>query len=131
MWDILSSHVLTSHYREPPYFTFTFKPERRHPFAETIRKAHAPFIHPITAPYFVTYEGSNFTLKGDPVWTKPLGKDLCVVDIDGRPFSNKHEVFNEHRLNWGSFDKFSVGVLNHYLYGKESFFKTPWNLLNH
>ncbi|EED15451.1 conserved hypothetical protein [Talaromyces stipitatus ATCC 10500] len=77
---------------------------------------NAPFIHPITAPYFSTYEGYNFTLKNDPIWTKPLGKDLCVVDIDNRPFSKKHELFNEQPLNWDSFDKFSAGLLNHYLY---------------
>lgn len=78
---------------------------------------NAPFIHPITAPYFVTYEGYNFTLKNDPIWKTSLGKDLCVVDIDNRSFSKRHELFNEQPLNWGSFDKFSVGLLNHYLYG--------------
>jgi hypothetical protein len=93
-------------------------PEKSHPIAEAMRKTNALPIHPITAPYFVTYEGYNFTLKSDPIWTSPLGKDLCVVDIDNRPFSNKYELFDENSLNWGSFDKFSVGLLNHYLYGK-------------
>lgn len=82
---------------------------------------NAPFIHPITAPYFVTYEGYNFTMKGAPIWTHPLGNDLCIVDIDNRPFSNKNELFDGHHLlNWDSVDKFSVGLLNHYLYGNRS-----------
>jgi hypothetical protein len=91
---------------------------RNQAFAEAIRTINTPFIHPITAPYFVSYEGLNFTMKNPPIWTKPFGKDMCILDVDTRPYSNKNELFDEqHPLHWDSFDNFSASFLNHYLYG--------------
>jgi hypothetical protein len=93
-------------------------PGENHPFAEAIRTISAPFILPITAPYFATYEGFNFTLTQDAIWTKPLGKDMCILDVDNRPFSDKNQLFDEkNAFRWGSLDNFSAAFLNHYLYG--------------
>jgi hypothetical protein len=87
-------------------------------FAEAIRTINAPFIYPISAPYYVSQAGVNFTMKGPPIWTEPLGNDLCILDIDNRPFSKENELFNDdHPLRWDSFDKFSAALLNHHLYG--------------
>jgi hypothetical protein len=90
----------------------------KNPLAQAIRTICAPFIYPIDAPHFITYEGRNFTMKNPPVWTEPFGKDMCILDVDNRPYSNEHELFDDqHPFHWGSLDTFSSSLLNHYLYG--------------
>ena len=78
-----------------------------------------PLITPILADSFIDYSGS-VQRRGDvePHWRGTLGKKLCIVDIDTRPLSKKHQILNSGNVAWNKLDMTSLGMLNHYLYGK-------------
>jgi hypothetical protein len=61
-------------------------------------------------------DGEEYFLPGEPIWTNPLGKELCIVDIDTRPLNETNQVMNDE-FNWQTIEGVSVGMLNHYLYG--------------
>lgn len=59
-------------------------------------------------------------LPGKARWTKPLGENLCIIDLDNRPFRKDNEIFGSHPMSWDgprSVHGLSLGVLNHWLYG--------------
>jgi hypothetical protein len=72
----------------------------------------------LTAPQFQDEEGTIFDLPAaNPIhWPKPLGKRLCILDIDNRPFNKTNEAWNEQPLHWRTTRAWSTGILNHYLY---------------
>jgi hypothetical protein len=61
-------------------------------------------------------DGDEYFLPGEPIWSNPLGKDLCIVDVDTRPLNETNQLMNEE-FNWQTIEGVSVGMLNHYLYG--------------
>ncbi|KAK5168495.1 hypothetical protein LTR04_006622 [Oleoguttula sp. CCFEE 6159] len=73
-------------------------------------------------------DGTEYTLPGEPIWHKPFGKEICIVDVDTRIPTGINQVFNKSRLDWEKLgdEKFmdaglgrvSAGVLNHYLYAQ-------------
>jgi hypothetical protein len=86
-------------------------------FEEAIKALYAPLLAPITASVFVDpADGDAYYLPGEPIWSNPLGKDLCIVDIDTRPLNETHQLLNED-FNWQTAEGVSVGMLNHYIYG--------------
>ena len=59
-------------------------------------------------------------LPRKPWWKKPLGENLCIIDLDNRPFRKDNEIFGSHPMSWKdsrSVHGLSLGVLNHWLYG--------------
>lgn len=51
---------------------------------------------------------------------KPLGENLCIIDLDNRPFDAPGGIFGPELMSWDDADKvhgLSTGVLNHWLYG--------------
>lgn len=63
------------------------------------------------------------TIGPNPIWTKPLGKRLCIIDIDTRPMDGENEIFdpnvpisNASPFNWPDFGNTPAGMMGHYLY---------------
>ncbi|KAL2357383.1 hypothetical protein BJ546DRAFT_308158 [Cryomyces antarcticus] len=94
---------------------------------DSIRELYAPLRLPIDATSYTVLDGTEYTLPGEPIWHKPFGKEICIVDVDTRIPTGINQVFNKSRLDWEKLgdEKFmdaglgrvSAGVLNHYLYG--------------
>ncbi|ROT42489.1 hypothetical protein SODALDRAFT_336204 [Sodiomyces alkalinus F11] len=54
-------------------------------------------------------------------WTKPLGKNLCIFDLDSRPFDEPGQIFGRKVLTWEKPEEIhglSLGVLQHWLFAK-------------
>jgi hypothetical protein len=59
-------------------------------------------------------------LPGDAKWTSMVGEELCIIDLDNRPFNEPGQIFSEGLMSWDRADEahgLSLGVLNHWLYG--------------
>jgi hypothetical protein len=85
-------------------------------------------------PVFKPYNGFEYHLhdKTGPHFKKPLGKDMCIISIDSRPwdkegyaFSDKPMEFDGRQPTHGQ----SLGVLQHWLYGKSH--RGPGDVLQH
>ncbi|KIM94355.1 hypothetical protein OIDMADRAFT_106766 [Oidiodendron maius Zn] len=61
-------------------------------------------------------DGVKFEIPQDPVWTKPLGKRLCIVDIDTRPLNGTNDILNTEDFDWPQYHPTSAGMMGHYLY---------------
>jgi hypothetical protein len=87
-------------------------------YEDAIRALYAPLLASIDAPTFVDpTDGQEYHLPdGDVIWHNPLGKELCIVDVDTRPLNETNQIMNEE-FNWQRVEGVSVGMLNHYLYG--------------
>ena len=72
----------------------------------------------ITAPRWTDSDGVVFELPNRIVWRKPLGKRLCIIDIDTRPLNDTNEILNDGPLDWGKYGLTSAGMMGHYLYGE-------------
>jgi hypothetical protein len=73
-------------------------------------------IIPVDAPFYTAPNGTRYSLTSDPVFTKSLGKKLCIVDIDTRPFNGSDELMDPKKLDWSKFAHQGVGMMNHYAY---------------
>lgn len=109
----------STHYRydditvSPPAKTITLE--------DIVHALWKPLVTSITAESFVDHNGVVQTLgKVEQHWTAPLGNKLCIVDIDTRPLSNEHQIFNPENVAWKDLDMVGSGMLNHYLYGTSS-----------
>jgi hypothetical protein len=85
-------------------------------YEDAIRALYAPLLHPITADYFVDPTDGGVYGTNQTIWTNPLGKNLCIVDVDTRPLNETNELMSEE-FNWQTIEGVSTGMLNHYLYG--------------
>lgn len=59
-------------------------------------------------------------LPGEAKWTDLVGEDLCIIDLDNRPFDEPGQIFSPNLMSWDRADEthgLSLGVLNHWLYG--------------
>lgn len=107
----------------PTHFSYddmTFSPPARPVTLEDIvQSLWKPLVTPITDESFVDHNGAVQTLgdKAEQHWKQPLGKKLCIVDIDTRPLSGDHQIFNPGNVAWKDLDTLGSGMLNHYLYG--------------
>lgn len=62
----------------------------------------------------------KFPEDGTPKWHEPLGKDICIFDLDDRGYDENGQVFGSEILSWDNSDHLhglSLGVLQHWLYG--------------
>lgn len=100
-----NSHSSTSHHNIPTN--------------DLIRALWAPIVHPISNPvYFDRHNGLEHNYDWPPSYgTKPLGKKLCIVDVDTRPLNATTEIFNPS-FSWDKLGGHSSGILNHYLYAQ-------------
>jgi len=69
---------------------------------------------------YAPFGGLDWKLPDTALWNEALGEDLCIVDIDNRPFDGPDEIFGKNPMSWkhpGSVHGLSLGFLNHYIYG--------------
>ncbi|KYK58513.1 Galactosyl transferase [Drechmeria coniospora] len=63
----------------------------------------------------------NWTLPAPPHWKRHLGENLCIIDLDNRPFNQSQELFGPDLMTWKRATEvhgLSTGILNHWLYAK-------------
>lgn len=74
----------------------------------------------VDAKKYAPHGAFGWELPSQGKWTKPMGENLCIIDLDDRPFSEPHQLFGPNVMSWDNADKLhglSLGVLNHWLYG--------------
>ncbi|KAK4643878.1 hypothetical protein QC763_404310 [Podospora pseudopauciseta] len=88
---------------------------------DIIRALWQPLILPITAPRFVTLDGTEKLLppQNELVHTKPMGKRICILDVDTRDLAGEGSIFySEGVPPWDKLGSPSAGFLSHYLYAQ-------------
>lgn len=78
----------------------------------------APLVLPITAPTFTTLDGTEKELPPahELIHTEPLGKRVCILDVDTRPLNTTGDIFSPDPLLYHTMEPRSAGFLSHYLY---------------
>jgi hypothetical protein len=84
---------------------------------DALRKLYAPIIPSITAPNF-TYDGETFSLPGPPIFTKPLGKRVIILDADSRGLNSEGMWLSKNPSAWNKLKPASAGLMGHYLYAQ-------------
>ncbi|KAL6852580.1 hypothetical protein ACO1O0_007126 [Amphichorda felina] len=96
--------------------TFT-NDDLRATFLETVYK---PSVK-VDAKKFQLYGAFDFELPGKPSFKKSLGENLCIIDLDNRPFNESGGIFGPDLMSWdraAQVHGLSTGVLNHWVYAK-------------
>ncbi|KAI5462065.1 hypothetical protein BGZ63DRAFT_203952 [Mariannaea sp. PMI_226] len=63
----------------------------------------------------------DIKLPGEAYFHEPLGENLCIIDMDSRPFTEPGHIFDEQGMSWDDAETvhgLAGGVLNHYVYAK-------------
>lgn len=85
-----------------------------------LRGLWAPRYLPITAPEFTTLDGT--VLKLPPtnklIHAEPLGKRVCILDVDNRPLDKAGDIFAEEKPTAETILPRTAGFLSHYLYAQ-------------
>ncbi|KAK4139556.1 uncharacterized protein C8A04DRAFT_32944 [Dichotomopilus funicola] len=83
-----------------------------------IRALWAPVVLPITAPSFTTIDGLRKQLPrpNHPIHATPLGKRVCVLDVDNRGFDDEGGIFSNQLPVWDRVNGSTAGFLSHYLF---------------
>ncbi|KAF2005039.1 hypothetical protein P154DRAFT_457557, partial [Amniculicola lignicola CBS 123094] len=71
----------------------------------------------ITTPAFEN-NGDRFELPPTLGYTAPLGKDVCILDVDTRSFDEGDQIFHDADFDWAKLEPHSGGVMNHYMYAQ-------------
>jgi hypothetical protein len=81
---------------------------------------HKPSITPNSS-FYQPFGAFKYDLKHGVHFPEPLGHDLCIIDLDNRPFDAPNQIFGPNVMSWEKDAEkvhgLSVGVLNHWLYG--------------
>ncbi|GAB1315333.1 hypothetical protein MFIFM68171_05543 [Madurella fahalii] len=85
---------------------------------DLIRALWAPVVVPITAPTFMTLAGVEKRLPApeELVHTRPLGKRVCILDVDTRGLDGDGSIFWDKLPAWDKLGNPSAGYISHYLY---------------
>ncbi|KAJ5084851.1 hypothetical protein NUU61_009430 [Penicillium alfredii] len=83
-----------------------------------INSLFQPFLLPITAKQFISRSGKKFPLKKKPRITKPLGKDILIMDVETRPLDDAGKVLNRHLPDIEEVPYDTMGRLDHYMYAR-------------
>jgi hypothetical protein len=86
--------------------------------AAIISALFEPIKLPITAASWTDFDGLEFSIPKNPVWTTSLGKRLCIIDIDTRPLNASNQILNTGYFDWAHYGTTSAGMMGHYLYGE-------------
>jgi hypothetical protein len=99
--------------------------------SNSFRRLYGSILHPISSRAYTDADDKLFEIKEDadaPWWTKPLGKEVLIVDIDTRMPNGTNELWNEAPLNWetmmdnkGDGGMISASFMNHFLYCKQTY----------
>lgn len=76
----------------------------------------------INSTRYTRFDSRYWELKEAPQWNEPLGDNFCIIDLDNRPFDKPGQIWSEiEPMDWGvgsGVHGLSIGILNHWLYGK-------------
>jgi hypothetical protein len=75
----------------------------------------------VNAAKYAPYGASFWDLPESARWNEPLGEDLCIIDLDNRPFDEVGQVFGPEPMSWKdpqAVHGLSLGMLNHWVYSK-------------
>jgi hypothetical protein len=64
------------------------------------------------------HNGETYKLPSTLGYISSLGKDVCILDVDTRPFSDKDQIFHGADFDWSKLEPYSGGIMNHYMYGE-------------
>ncbi|OCL01374.1 hypothetical protein AOQ84DRAFT_306820, partial [Glonium stellatum] len=65
-----------------------------------------------------TDNGIEYKLPSNPRFQKSLGKEICILDVDTRPFTNQNQIMCDGPFLWSSLERYSAGIMNHFTYAK-------------
>lgn len=87
---------------------------------DILRALWQPLVLPITEPRFVTLDGTEKLLPPpeELIWHKPLGKRICILDVDTRELSGEGSIFTDRLPSFDKLGSPSAGFLSHYLYAQ-------------
>ncbi|EEY19252.1 conserved hypothetical protein [Verticillium alfalfae VaMs.102] len=113
-WDFAS--ISPGSFRSTPEHHDSWDDMRKF-FLEEVAK---PSIE-LDAKVYKPYGAFEWKLPADKParWTKPLGRNLCIFDLDNRPFEEDGMIFGQQPLSWNNataIHGLSLGVLQHWLY---------------
>lgn len=88
---------------------------------ETITHLFQSIKHDPRAPGYTDPSGTYYKGAENPIWKKPLGKKVLIVDIDTRNPTGENELLNPERIDWETLESkdgglVSTAMMNHYLY---------------
>ncbi|KAH7367295.1 hypothetical protein B0T11DRAFT_275055 [Plectosphaerella cucumerina] len=79
---------------------------------------------PLNSTVYKPHGAYQWEIKEDQdlLWETPLNKQLCIFDLDNRPFEEEGQIFGPKTLSWTDnpvdMHGLSLGVLQHWLYAK-------------
>ncbi|KAF2650563.1 hypothetical protein K491DRAFT_638937, partial [Lophiostoma macrostomum CBS 122681] len=82
---------------------------------EIIRLLYSPLKIAPDAPTFDESNGTLVKLPEHPRYTKPLGKEILILDLDTRPLKSTAD-YEKGKYDWRKLNHVSGGVFNHYAY---------------
>lgn len=82
-----------------------------------IPQLYKPFLHPIDAETFIGLDDVEYKLTNPPRFTKPLGKNVLVLDVDTRALTEEGGLMQD-KLDYGDLTPRTAGMMGHYLYGQ-------------
>ena len=68
-----------------------------------------------TAPYIRDSTGSHIVLPPNPQYTKRLGSEILIIDLETRPLKSTAD-YAKGEFDWRNLGHVSAGVFNHYTY---------------
>lgn len=85
---------------------------------DLLRQLWAPLIVPMTEPAFTTRDGTVKKLPDNKplIHTHPLGKRICILDVDTRDHTEEGAVFASTLPKFSNIKLQTAGYLSHYLY---------------
>lgn len=85
-----------------------------------IERMMKPKVKPDDKSYY-PFGATASELTEDPYWKKPLGKNLCIIDLDSRTFDLPGQAFSPDGMTWDrpqEIHGLSAGIINHWAYAK-------------
>ncbi|KAM7185718.1 hypothetical protein V8F33_012228 [Rhypophila sp. PSN 637] len=85
---------------------------------DLLRQLWAPLLVPLTEPAFTTRDGTIKKLPADKplIHTHPLGKRICILDVDTRELDEKGDIFASTLPKFSNIKLQTSGYVSHYLY---------------
>ncbi|OKL57913.1 hypothetical protein UA08_06441 [Talaromyces atroroseus] len=80
-----------------------------------IPQIYKPFIHPITAESFIGDNNVEYKLTQPPRFTKPLGRNVLLLDVDTRSLDGEGGMMRDE-IDYHALTPHTAGMLGHYLY---------------
>jgi len=84
---------------------------------EIIRLLYAPLKASPTEPFIREPNGSHIELPPNPRYTKNLGKDVLILDLETRDLQSS-EAYQKGEYDWRNINHVSGGIFNHYTYAQ-------------